>query len=101
MRKFTENINPSELSEERVESLKRELEEVMTNTINNLTSVKNIQSELDTYRSNKDINKNDQLDDSYVKMSEIIKEYEDSVSKLEDVMSKLDDYNNNGRQFLY
>ena len=27
MRKFTENINPSELSEERVDSLKRELEE--------------------------------------------------------------------------
>lgn len=101
MRKFTENINPSELSEERVDSLKRELEELITNTINSLTSVKNIQSELDTYRSNKDINKNDQLDDSYVKMSEIIREYEDSVSKLEDVMSKLDDYNNNGRQFLY
>lgn len=101
MKKFTENMNPSELSNERVESLKGELEDITTNVTNDLAKIKNIQSEIDSYRKNGEANKNDQLDDSYIKMLEIISEFEEVIAKINTISSNLDDYNNNGRQYLY
>lgn len=101
MRKFTENLKQTEISSERIVSINSELGAILTNIEQSLYEVRNIQSEVDTYREVENVSKNDQLDDSYIKMLEIINNFEETIAKIGTIQSNLDDYNNNGRQYLY
>ena len=89
MKKFTENLISDEISTERVESFIGEVETIDAEINTKIAELKNLQSELDAYRKDSKDSKNDQIDDSYITMLEIIGGCEEIIAKLEKIKSNL------------
>lgn len=100
IKKFTESIDMTDLSKERIEEILTLVSELSSKLNDVKGTVDTLQKELENYKGESKEN-NDQIDDSSINLSLVVGYIGDSIDKLDVVSNSLTDYNNNGRQYLY
>jgi len=100
IRKFNENADIIEISNEKVNSIIDDLSNIMSSVNKNKISIETISNDLSGYRSSSK-KANDQIDDTVSDLEVIKTKVNDMIGLIENAVKNLKDYNQNGRKYLY
>ena len=100
IRKFNENADIIEISNEKVNSIIDDLSNIMSSVNKNKIYIETISNDLYGYRSSSK-KANDQIDDTVSDLEVIKTKVNDMIGLIENAVKNLKDYNQNGRKYLY
>lgn len=100
IRRFIEQEELNNISQERIEEIIDEVREMASNLKEKNELCDSLINEFSNYKSDSG-KTNDQVDDSISNLQLVRKNFEDIIDKLDNVVNNMSDYSESGRKYLY